>query len=384
MAVIAVDSDRRLADRARPRRRGDEPALNALSGLIQSEIAAHGPITVARYMELALGHSEHGYYRTRDPLGADGDFITAPEVSQMFGELIGLWAAVTWEQMGKPESFVLAELGPGRGTLMADALRAAQAQEGFTAAATLHLIETSPALRARQQEVLGHAAPQWHDDITTLPDGPLIVFANEFFDALPVRQFIYNDGAWHERLIVLTDKGADKDFCFTLAEDGADDPALPATAPDGTVMEICRAGETLATTLGARFSAKGGAALIIDYGYGQPASGDTLQAVKRHAYTDPLADPGNADITTHINFTALADAARNAGAATFGPLGQGMLLLALGIAQRAEILSAPQDATGRGKIEVALRRLIAPSEMGTLFKVLALSDPRLGTPPGFA
>jgi NADH dehydrogenase [ubiquinone] 1 alpha subcomplex assembly factor 7 len=374
MAVIAVDSDRRLADRARPRRRGDEPALNALSGLIQNEIAAHGPITVARYMELALGHSEHGYYRIRDPLGADGDFITAPEVSQMFGELIGLWAAVTWEQMGKPETFVLAELGPGRGTLMADALRAAQAQEGFTAAATLHLIETSPALRARQQEVLGHAAPQWHDDITTLPDGPLIVLANEFFDALPVHQFIYNDGTWHERLIALTDKGADKgadkDFCFTLAEDEADDPDLPATAPDGTVMEICRAGETLATTLGARFLAKGGAALIIDYGYGQPASGDTLQAVKRHAYTDPLADPGNADITAHINFTALADAARNAGAATFGPLGQGMLLLALGIAQRAEILSAPQDAAGRDKIETALRRLIAPSEMGT--------------PPGFA
>ncbi|MFT5540639.1 MAG: NADH dehydrogenase [ubiquinone] 1 alpha subcomplex assembly factor 7, partial [Alphaproteobacteria bacterium] len=289
--------------------------MNALSGLIQDEIDAHGPITVARYMELALGHPEHGYYRTRDPLGVDGDFITAPEVSQMFGELIGLWAAVTWEQMGKPASFILAELGPGRGTLMADALRAAHAQEGFTDAAKLHLIETSPALRARQHETLGHAAPQWHDDMTTLPDGPLIVFANEFFDALPVRQFMYQDSVWRERLITTADQGSDNPFRFTLAENAAenaaDDPGLPAAAAtaDGTVAETCGAGEALAAKLGTRFSAAGGAALIIDYGYGHPASGDSLQAVKGHAYADPLANPGNADITAHVDFTALAKAA---------------------------------------------------------------------------
>jgi NADH dehydrogenase [ubiquinone] 1 alpha subcomplex assembly factor 7 len=358
--------------------------LNPLSNLIQDEIYTHGPITVAGYMELALGHPEHGYYRTRDPLGVDGDFITAPEISQMFGELIGLWAAVTWEQMGKPASFILAELGPGRGTLMADALRAAHAQEGFTDAAKLHLIEISPALRAHQHETIGHATPQWHNDITTLPDGPLIVFANEFFDALPVRQFMCKDNVWRERLITTADQGSDNPFRFTLAENAADDPRLPATAANGTLAEICGAGEALAAKLGTRFSAAGGAALIIDYGYGRPARGDSLQAVKGHAYADPLADPGNADITAHVDFTALAEAARHAGATSFGPLGQGIFLLALGIAQRAEALSGDQDAAGRHKIETALRRLIAPSEMGTLFKALALAAPRLGTPPGFA
>lgn len=357
--------------------------MNALSGLIQKEIATHGPITVARYMELALGHPEHGYYPTRDPLGAGGDFITAPEVSQMFGELIGLWAAVTWAQMGKPASFILAELGPGRGTLMADALRAARAQEGFADAAQLHLIETSPTLRRCQQDALGHATPQWHDDMTTLPEGPLIVLANEFFDALPVRQFMCNGGVWHERLITNSAQGIDNCFSFTLAEGATNDIGLPAAA-DGTIRETCTPGEALAAALGSRFATAGGAALIIDYGYGHPGTGDSLQAVKAHAYADPLTDPGNADITAHVDFTALAEAARNADAAAYGPLGQGMFLLALGIAQRAEALSTPQDAAGRDKIETALRRLIAPSEMGTLFKVLALADPDLGPPPGFA
>lgn len=350
----------------------------ALARLIAEEIAASGPVTVARFMELALAHPGHGYYVTRDPLGARGDFITAPEVSQMFGELIGLWAAVVWEQMGRPDPFVLAELGPGRGTLMVDALRAGRAQAGFVEAARVHLVETSPVLRACQGEALGAHSPSWHAGIADLPSGPAIVIANEFFDALPVRQFQRRGGCWVERRVGLVD-GA---LAFVPGDTPATDPTLPADAPDGAIAERMAVGVPIAAALARRLAKDGGAALVIDYGH-DGGRGDTLQAVRRHGYAPVLEAPGAADLTAHVDFAQLRAAAEDAGAACFGPISQGRFLLMLGIAQRAERLCRGRDTETRRRIEAAVRRLIAPSEMGTLFKVTALAAPGLGAPPAF-
>ncbi len=353
-------------------------APTPLAGLIADEIATGGPITVARFMELALGHPEHGYYRTRDPLGRAGDFITAPEVSQMFGELIGLWAAVMWEQMDRPASFILAELGPGRGTLMHDALRAAHTMNGFVEAAQLHLVETSPVLRASQGEALAAHAPAWVDRIEDLPPGPAIIIANEFFDALPIRQFLRRPDGWFERLVTCDD-GA---FGFTIASDAASEPDLPQAAPEGAVVEKTGAAIDIMKTLADRLVRDGGAGLIIDYGH-TGGVGDTLQAIRAHKHTNPLDTPGEADLTAHVDFAQLARAAQKAQARTFGPLGQGHFLLSLGIAHRAERLAEGKDRQTREDIEAATRRLIARSEMGTLFKALAVTAPSLAAPPGF-
>ncbi len=359
--------------------------MTALADIIRAEIAACGPIPVARYMALALAHPEHGYYMTRDPFGAQGDFMTAPEVSQMFGEMAGLWAAVVWEMMGRPDPFVLAELGPGRGTLMADALRAAARQGGFVEAARLWLVETSPALRARQARALAAHMPSWCACIEDVPPGPAIVIANEFFDALPVRQFVrVGTGAWAERLISADAAGR---FHFAPGPPlgaGEAPAGLPADAEPGEIMELCAGADAIARHLGGRLAALGGAALIFDYGHVTSGTGETLQAVRGHEYADPLAAPGAADLTVHVDFAALATAARDSGATTFGPMSQGHFLQALGIVRRAERLAAGKDDETRAGIEGALRRLIAPSEMGNLFKVLALTDGRLGVPPGFA
>jgi NADH dehydrogenase [ubiquinone] 1 alpha subcomplex assembly factor 7 len=353
-------------------------APTPLAGLIADEIAASGPMTVARFMELALGHPEYGYYRTRDPLGRSGDFITAPEVSQMFGELIGLWAAVTWEQMGRPEMFVLAEMGPGRGTLMHDALRAARAMPGFIEAARLHLLETSPVLRAAQGEALAAHAPIWIERIEDLPPGPAIVIANEFFDALPIRQFLRRPDGWFERLVT-TDDGA---FGFTRANEVANEPGLPPAAPEGAIVEKNEAATEIMHTLANRLVQDGGAGLIIDYGH-SGGVGDTLQAVRNHRHANPLDAPGEADLTAHVDFSQLARAAHKAQARTFGPMGQGPFLLSIGIAHRAERLAAGKDRQTREAIEAATRRLIARSEMGTLFKAFAVTAPSLAAPPGF-
>lgn len=361
--------------------------MTPLAQRIAAEIAARGPIPVARFMEMALTEPELGYYMTRDPFGTLGDFTTAPEVSQMFGELIGLWAAVTWETMGRPTPFVLAELGPGRGTLMADALRAARAQPGFIDAAELHLVEMSPHLRECQKKTLEAHAPQWCDRFEDLPPGPMILIANEFFDALPVRQFVRSGNAWRERLVARAAPSAPDDtrarFRFIVDAAAIDLAALPGHAEAGEVAEICEAGLGLAGALGARLAAQGGAALVIDYGHAVGGTGETLQALRAHEYADPLDGPGAADITAHVDFGALAAMARGAGAATHGPVSQGVFLAALGIVQRAERLARDKDAAGRGVIESELKRLIAPSEMGNLFKVLAITDPRLGPPAGF-
>lgn len=357
--------------------------MTPLARLIAEEIHAAGPMTVTRFIELALAHPRFGYYRTRDPLGRGGDFITAPEVSQMFGEMVGLWLAVAWQSLGAPAAFTLAELGPGRGTLMADALRAAHAQPGFIEAMALNLVETSPVLRERQAETLGAFTPAFHDRPETLPDGPILVLANEFFDALPVRQLVATAGGWAERCIAATAEGT---LGFTTGPivAGADLPAdAPANPADGSIWELAPDARGLARALAERCVGGPGAALIIDYGHGETALGDTLQAVSRHGYCDPLDDPGNVDLTTHVDFAALARAADGAGARVFGPVSQGRFLLALGIAVRAERLRAAATPKQALDIDQGLKRLLAPSEMGNLFKVMAVAAPDIGPLPGF-
>jgi SAM-dependent MidA family methyltransferase len=344
-------------------------------------IALEGPITVERYMGLCLKH----YYATRDPLGAAGDFTTAPEVSQMFGELIGLWAVEVWHAMGRPGAFHLVELGPGRGTLMADALRAARLVPDFLTGVSVHLVETSPTLRERQQHALAPAGARlaWHDDLESLPPGPAIVIANEFFDALPVRQFVGTDCGWYERLVGLSDDR----LIFGLRaepEAGLGQPPRP-----GEVLERPRASIALMRRLARRLASDGGAALIIDYGYWGPAFGDTLQALRHHAFADPLEAPGEADLTVHVDFNELARAASDEGAKVHGPAMQGAFLRALGIEARASALKRRATPTQAEEIDRALERLVGgdSQSMGELFKVLAVSHPTIeavpGLPPAF-
>jgi SAM-dependent MidA family methyltransferase len=354
--------------------------MGALTDILVERIRRGGPITVADYMAEALGHPEHGYYTTREPFGAAGDFTTAPEISQMFGELIGLWAAVTWQSLGMPSRVVLAELGPGRGTLMADLLRAAATVPPFLAALDVWLVETSPRLRARQRDTLKGRDVQWCERFEDLPDGPLIVVANELFDALPIRQFEKRGGVWHERMVGIDDAGA-----LTFVPGPATEPDMPAevlAAADGAIAETCPQGRALAESLGRRISREPGAALLIDYGHALSGVGDTLQAVKRHRYHPVLETPGAADLTAHVDFEALASAAIPARA--WGPVTQGDFLSAMGIRARAGMLAANASPKVAADIAGQLRRLIEPEEMGTLFKVLALAHPALPAPLGFA
>jgi NADH dehydrogenase [ubiquinone] 1 alpha subcomplex assembly factor 7 len=300
--------------------------------------------------------------------------VTAPEVSQMFGELVGAWAAAVWEVAGRLERFVLAELGPGRGTLMRDALRAAARMPGFRAAARLWLVETSPVLRARQAEVLAGHAPEWADSVAALPAGPAILVANEFFDALPIRQFQRLDAFWRERLV-----GAEAGRLVGVWGPPRPDAGLDGRFPlarDGAVVEVSPAAEAAAAGLGARIAGAGFAALVFDYG--GDGVGDTLQGLKGHAAVDPLAEPGKADLTAHVGFGALAAAARPARA--WGPLPQGMFLERLGISARARALARGGAAEA---VAAAHRRLTHPEEMGNLLRVLALTPPDAPPPPGF-
>ena len=351
--------------------------MTPLEAEIRRIIEVDGPISVARYMELCLAHPIHGYYATRDPFGAAGDFITAPEVSQMFGELVGAWTATVWQLMGSPERAHLVELGPGRGTLMADALRAAKAMPGFLETLALHLIETSPVLRAQQESRLADARTPitWHSRIEEVPDGPTIAIANEFVDALPVDQFV-KDRGWHLRVVTV----ADQQLAFMVAPD-----PVPGTdsidAPTGTIAE--RRQDGAVALLARRVARHGGAALVIDYGHIASGFGDTLQAVRRHEFADPLTDPGTADLTTQVDFAALARTAQREGAAVHGPITQGEFLRHLGIEQRAARLKQTATPQQAADIDAALARLTAPDQMGELFKVLAIAHPHLGPLPGF-
>ncbi|MFO1055769.1 MAG: SAM-dependent methyltransferase [Dongiaceae bacterium] len=365
-------------------------AATPLARLLARRIALAGPLTVADFMAEALGHPEHGYYRQGERLGAAGDFVTAPEISQMFGELIGLWLVDQWTRLGEPAAVRLAELGPGRGTLMADALRAARLRPAFLAALSLHLVESSRSLRAEQAARLAGllpegAAPAWHESLAEIPaDGPLLLVANEFFDALPVHQLVRAGGGWRERGVGLDAEGR---LCFALLPAGPAaallPPAAAAAAPEGAVLELCPAGLALAAAVARRVVGAGGAALIVDYGHAG-GFGDTLQAVRRHRRVSPLDAPGETDLTAHVDFAALAAAARSAGAAVFGPVGQGPLLLGLGLQQRAATLTARGNPAQRAAIEAAGRRLCDPGEMGTLFKALAIAAPGAAAPAGFA
>jgi NADH dehydrogenase [ubiquinone] 1 alpha subcomplex assembly factor 7 len=361
--------------------------VSALEQHLLERIRATGPLTIADYMAEALGHPLHGYYATRDPLGISGDFITAPEVSQVFGELVGLWCAEGWERLGRPDPVILAELGPGRGTLMADALRALRVAPHFRRALRLHLVETSPVLRRAQAAALADASPVWHESLAELPAAPLLLVANEFLDALPIRQFLRREDGWHERRIGLAADGASLAFALDPAPSAAAAALMPASlsdAPLGSLSETRPEATALAEALGARLAAEGGLALFIDYGHFPSACGDTLQALRRHRRHDVLAEPGTADLTAHVDFAAFAAAARAAGARAWGPVTQRAFLRALGIEARKATLLERATPAQAAAITSGCRRLIDPAEMGTLFKVLALAPPRLPAPPGFA
>lgn len=354
--------------------------------LLKDRISKDGPMSVADYMAVCLGDPEHGYYKTRNPFGSSGDFVTAPEVSQMFGELIGLWSAVVWGQIGNPAPFNFVELGPGRGTLMADALRAARGIPGFLEAAQIHLVETSPSLRQVQGERLSAQTPVWHDDLSTLPDIPSIFVANEFFDALPIHQLVLGEAGWHDRLIGLSGDGGS--LVWTQSADpsplaSALAASVQAETESGLIAEISPASTAVMADIGRRLSASGGAALAIDYGHDFSAPGDTFQALKSHEFTDALDQPGLADLTAHVDFMALADAARQASAVPHSVLTQSVFLRSLGIEDRARILAASGDRAHEEKIFSDLNRLIGGQEMGNLFKVLAITGQDQPSPPGF-
>jgi NADH dehydrogenase [ubiquinone] 1 alpha subcomplex assembly factor 7 len=353
---------------------------------IRRIIAVAGPMAVAEYMRLCLTHPQYGYYMTHDPLGSGGDFITAPEISQMFGELIGLWVASVWRQMGSPENVRLVELGPGRGTLMLDALRAAKVIPGFRDAVVLHLVEISPVLERAQEQRLGDLEIPilWHDALEQVPAGPVIVIANEFIDALPVHQAVKEADGWHERVVEIDSGG---NFAFGVARDPL--PHFASTVPrklrdahEGAIYEWRY--DKIAFELGRRVRADG-AALILDYGHMQSNMGDTLQAVAGHAFTNPLVAPGEVDLTAHVDFEALASGAESLGARIQGPISQRDFLLRLGIDKRAAALKGSAPREKAVEIDVALSRLIAGGKrgMGELFKALAIADPKLGALPGF-
>ncbi|SEP35465.1 NADH dehydrogenase [ubiquinone] 1 alpha subcomplex assembly factor 7 [Rhodospirillales bacterium URHD0017] len=348
-----------------------------LGRLIAQRIALTGPISLADFTAEALGHPRLGYYRKALPVGAAGDFTTAPEISQMFGELLGAWLAERWLAMGRPTGVRLVELGPGRGTLMADALRATRGVPGFHAALDLHLVEINEPLRALQGQALAAFKPTWHARFDDVPEGPMLLVANEFFDALPVRQFEKTARGWSERMVGLADDGS---LRLALAPGVTPYASALADAPVGAQAEICEAGLALAAAIGERLGRHGGWALIVDYGH-DGALGASLQAVRGHRGADILDRPGETDLSAHVDFAALAAAT---GRATFGPVGQGDFLRRLGIAERAGALKARASEAQRAAIDAASARLIAPDQMGTLFRVLAVGDDRSAAPVGFS
>jgi NADH dehydrogenase [ubiquinone] 1 alpha subcomplex assembly factor 7 len=356
-----------------------------LAGRLKRHIRSHGPLTIAAFMAMALHDPQAGYYARRQPLGAAGDFVTAPEISQIFGELIGLWCADLWQRMGKPDPVIVAELGPGRGVLLEDFLRAAAGVPGFRQAMRLHLVEASPLLRAEQQRRLAAADPAWLAQPDQLPEGPLLLIANEFLDALPIRQLVRGREHWAERLVAL-----DADDRLSFAQ-GPESPALTLLVPPerrgdppGTIFELCTAATALAASLAERLRRQPGTALFIDYGYIEDTSGSTLAAIGGHQPAGILDAPGTADLSAHVDFAAFAAAARVGGAPVYGPAPQGEFLRALGAELRLAALLRRARPEQRATLETGLRRLIDPAGMGTLFKVLAITSPGLPAPAGFA
>jgi SAM-dependent MidA family methyltransferase len=357
-----------------------------LAARLRDRIAREGSISVHNYMEACLGDRRSGYYTTRQPIGEAGDFITGPEISQIFGELIGVWCIAVWQAMGAPASVIVAELGPGRGTLMVDALRAWRSAPEFLARVSVALIETSPALKAVQRETLRDApAPlEWHAAFEDVPPGPLILIANEFIDALPVRQFVRQSGEWRERTVTIA-KGDALAFGAGIP---VERDALPSwigdvAAAEGAIVETRPAASKLIATLAARAKDSRVSALIADYGPARSAIGDTLQGVRRHRFADPLAAQGETDLTAHVDFDALKVTAHAAGLAGFGPMPQGQFLLKLGLEARADRLTRDATPDQRQAILSGAARLADPRQMGALFKMLALQSSGLAPPPPF-
>jgi NADH dehydrogenase [ubiquinone] 1 alpha subcomplex assembly factor 7 len=350
-----------------------------LKDSLLARIRQDGPISIASYMNDCLLHPTLGYYATRDPLGAAGDFTTAPEISQMFGELIGLALAQAWIDQGSPAPFTLAELGPGHGTLMADLMRATRAVPGFHAAARIALVEVSAPLRAMQAKVLTGHNPTWYDQADQLPDQPLFLAANEFFDALPIRQFVRDGNGWRERRV-----GAQGNELVLGLTDPAPHQALAhrlVDTRDGDLVELCPAAAPVIGKIAGRIARHGGAALLLDYGDWR-SLGDTLQAARDHRTAEILGSPGQADLTAHVDFETLAQAATAAGCSHSRLTPQGVFLERLGITARARTLAAALSGSALENHVAAHRRLTHPEEMGNLFKTLGLFPRDCAPPPG--
>ncbi|MET3581609.1 SAM-dependent MidA family methyltransferase [Mesorhizobium robiniae] len=357
--------------------------MTRLKTRIAELISAAGPIPVSQYMALCLFDPEEGYYTTREPFGAAGDFVTAPEISQMFGELVAVWLYEAWLATGRPLPVTVAEIGPGRGTLMKDMLRTlSRLDPALTAAASFAMIETSPRLTAVQKQTLAAApvAIGWHESIDTLPQTPLFIAGNELFDAVPIRQFVRAGTGWRERMIGLD--GADELHFFAGA--GSVDPTLlpneAENAPQGAIVEVAPARAALMATITERISSRGGAGLFLDYGYFRPGIGDTLQALRKHDHEDVLANPGEADLTAHVDFAALAAVVRAHGLDAHLST-QGEFLVEMGLLERAGQLGAKADQAAREKIASEVERLAGPQAMGDLFKVLAVLPAGIAVPP---
>jgi len=355
--------------------------VNAFGQRIAALIAAQGPISVAEFMTLV----NSAYYAARDPFGSGGDFITAPEISQTFGEMLGLWCVQVWHDQGKPKHTRLVELGPGRGTLMADVLRAARVMPDFLDDLEVVLVEASPTLKEAQQEKLKdiRVPVRWVSQFdSSLSDRPLFLLANEFFDALPIRQFVKTARGWCERMITTDPNGA---LIFALSPVPAPDAVIPSDrvgASEGAVYERADPARSLMEDIAHTIARNGGGALIVDYGYNEPGFGETLQAVSEHAFATILDAPGESDLSAHVDFLALVAAAKGAGASVFGPTTQGEFLQNLGIVRRTEQLVASRKPTDLS-LWTDVDRLIAPEQMGTLFKALAILPVAAPQPPGF-
>lgn len=352
---------------------------------LKTYIKSKGPVSVRAYMEACLYDPMHGYYRQGNPLGADGDFITAPEISQMFGEMLGIWCMTTWQAMAQPVPLQIVELGPGRGTLMADLLRSLSKLHPNFEMLSIHLVERSTTLIEKQKQTLSdHNCPiYWYDSLSEVPHGPSIIIANEFLDCFPIRQFIKTERAWHERVVGLDQN---ENFTFMIGSEvprGVIIPSRLHNVPEGSIFEFCPDFEVTMKDVRRLANQHPMAALFIDYGFEGPQIGETLQAVSNHKPVSPFMLPGKVDLTAHVDFTALAALAVANGLRCFGPRDQGAFLSQLGIGARAEILVQNASEAQVEKLASDVVRLVAPEHMGALFKALCLTSPSLEIPPPF-
>lgn len=386
MARLARKAEASLGGVMRPARQTHSPNSTMLAARLKECIARNGPISVSDYMEACLADKDAGYYPSRQPIGADGDFITAPEVSQVFGELLGLWAIAVWRSMGAPRPVTVAELGPGRGSLMADALRAWRTFPEFLANVSIALVETSSVLREVQRTALYDADVPicWQESVGALPPQPLIVIANEFVDALPVRQLVWREHRWRERCINIAPQGG-LAFCegAPVENESLRLAGEALNVPDGSILEIRPGTDALVAVLAAHAQTASLAALFVDYGHVETGCGDTLQAVSKHKFADPLKAPGETDLTAHVDFAALKDEAAKHGLMAYGPMPQGQFLLKLGLEARRDHLCKTATLQQCQEILSATNRLVDPAAMGVLFKALVLTSPGLAPPPPF-